>query len=211
MILYTHIFTHIFYLKKGYDFLKKKLLSIFLCAVVVLASAFPAYAEYQSYDIVRDSNDSIGYNMCLSLYSTRGAYNNCRLSSWDWEGSSDQKWEYKYDSNLGGYIMTVHTNPTYALNAYLAKKSDQNGSYYQADVYPYMQNPDALLHHLPASCINTVTNYGCYIKNVTTGYYLTVSGRLTASQPSDKLSVSYYVDWYQSTDSIRSIWRYASF
>ena len=164
--------------------------------------AVPVFARYETYDIVRNDIDHIGYQMCLSLYSTRGAYNNCRLSTWNYEGSSDQLWEAKYNSNTGAYTMCVQTDPNYALNAYRVLKNDWDGNYYQADVYPYYQNPDA--------AVTFIRNLSySYIKNITTGYNLTVSGRKTPAQPTDADSTSYYIDWYEKSFPVASEWRAA--
>ena len=172
------------------------------CLVLAVAMAVPVFARYETYDIVRNDIDHIGYQMCLSLYSTRGAYNNCRLSTWNYEGSSDQLWEAKYNSNTGAYTMCVQTDPNYALNAYRVLKNDWDGNYYQADVYPYYQNPDA--------AVTFIRNLSySYIKNITTGYYLTVSGRKTPAQPTDADSTSYYIDWYEKSFPVASEWRAA--
>ena len=139
--------------------MKKKLIVIVTCLVLAVAMAVPVFARYETYDIVRNDIDHIGYQMCLSLYSTRGAYNNCRLSTWNYEGSSDQLWEAKYNSNTGAYTMCVQTDPNYALNAYRVLKNDWDGNYYQADVYPYYQNPDA--------AVTFIRNLSySYIKNI---------------------------------------------
>ena len=182
--------------------MKKKLIVIVTCLVLAVAMAVPVFARYETYDIVRNDIDHIGYQMCLSLYSTRGAYNNCRLSTWNYEGSSDQLWEAKYNSNTGAYTMCVQTDPKYALNAYRVLKNDWDGNYYQADVYPYYQNPDA--------AVTFIRNLSySYIKNITTGYNLTVSGRKTPAQPTDADSTSYYIDWYEKSFPVASEWRAA--
>lgn len=47
------------------------------------------------------------------------------------------------------------------------------------------------------------------VKNITTGYNLTVSGRKTPAQPTDADSTSYYIDWYEKSFPVASEWRAA--
>ena len=45
--------------------MKKKLIVIVTCLVLAVAMAVPVFARYETYDIVRNDIDHIGYQMCL--------------------------------------------------------------------------------------------------------------------------------------------------